>query len=680
MLKKSTRRFAAAGALLLVAALSLGGGHAVAQEDAGPRDARLDTVRRIETTYEMPTYSSLEQWLPRRAWLREHALICCGIWPKPPTGPVEPVIFATVDCGDYTVSKVYFASRPGLYVTGNLYVPTTGTAPYPAVANPHGHWANGRMANEERGSIAGRCIGQARRGMIAFSYDMMGYNDADQYDHRFLDPRLTLWGVSAMGFQTLNSVRVLDFLASLPQADPTRLAVTGESGGGTQTFMLVAVDERLAAAAPVNMVSAHYQGGCVCENGPNLRVETLNPEIVSVMAPKPLLLVSCTGDWTANTPTVEGPMVQSIYGLYRAADQVSWVQEDAEHNYNTASREHVYRFLAKTLYGVDDPEAAAEQPFEMLDEAHLRVWADREPPADRMDLEALSESVIAEKQAAFEALYPDMPGEREAFERVYRPAYEHALLADEPATEVLARRGEARVLRNVEIEELRLGREGLGDSIPATLLRPVGGPASTRAVVAVTDEGRAGLQPGGEPGEFLSAVLARGATVLTVDPFLVGEAVPEGGAPDRAADVEFFTTYNRTDVAERVRDLVTAAKFAAGLEGIESVRLVGFGEAGLWCLLAQPIAGADRCAADAAGFDLSDAEFLARCPVPLIRQAGDFRTAFALSAPAPLLLWNAPPDLGAWATRAYEGQRACDALRVEPASPAASDLAAWLAR
>ncbi len=374
-------------------------------------------------------------------------------------------------------------------------------------------------------------------------------------------------------------------------------------------------------------------------------------------------------------------MVRSIYELDGAPDQVSWVQEDAQHNYNQASREHVYRFLTRSLFGVDDAAAAAEEPFEVLDEPMLRVWADREPPADRMDLDALSGSVIAEKEASFEALYPDFADQREAFERVYRPAFEHALLASMPeSAEVTVNHGEKRTAGNAEMEDRRLGREGGGDAVPLPLRRSVGGPRGTRAVVVVAEEGRASLLDGGAPGELLSALLARGATVLTVDPFLVGEAVPEDGAPDRAADVEFFTTYNRTDVAERVRDIVTALAFARELEGIESVRLVGLGEAGLWCLLAQPLANADRCAADMAGFALEDGEFLARCPVPLVRQAGDFRTAFALSAPAPLAMWNASKTLRPWAERAYRGQGASEALNLQASSPEPAELAAWALR
>ena len=202
-------------------------------------------------------------------------------------------------------------------MSGNLYRPLgKGNGLFPAILNPHGHWANGRLADTKDGSIAARCINFARQGMIAFSYDMVGYNDTIQVNHKFAgNPTNLLWNISLMGLQTWNSIRALDFLESLPDADKTRLACTGESGGGTQTFMLGAIEDRLAVQAPIVMVSHTMQGGCLCENAPGLRVDYSNMEIAAVPAPRPQILVAATGDWTKDTPTVEGPAIESIYRL-----------------------------------------------------------------------------------------------------------------------------------------------------------------------------------------------------------------------------------------------------------------------------------------------------------------------------------------------------------------------------
>ena len=115
--------------------------------------------------------------------------------------------------------------------------------------------------------------------------------------------------------------------------------MTGESGGGTQTFLLAAVDDRVKVAVPVNMISLHMQGGCLCENPPSLRLDTTNVEIAATIAPRPLLMISATGDWTANTLEAEYPGLyrSSLYSLLDAPDRVQAVRMTAEHNYNKES-------------------------------------------------------------------------------------------------------------------------------------------------------------------------------------------------------------------------------------------------------------------------------------------------------------------------------------------------------
>src|SRR5205823_8226071 len=131
-----------------------------------------------------------------------------------------------------------------------------------------------------------------------------GNSDSRTIPHRkgFTDPDAELRLQSFMGLQTLNSVRALDFLISLPDVDPSRIGMTGASGGGTQTFILAAIDNRLAAAFPAVMVSTAMQGGCVCENCSYLRVNTGNVEIAGLFAPKPLAM-SAAKDWTAELMT-----------------------------------------------------------------------------------------------------------------------------------------------------------------------------------------------------------------------------------------------------------------------------------------------------------------------------------------------------------------------------------------
>ncbi|MCP5114302.1 MAG: hypothetical protein GY953_26020, partial [bacterium] len=208
--------------------------------------------------------------------------------------------------------KVYLETLPGYYLAGNLYRPTVRNGRHPAVLKPHGHWAYGRLEHQPLNSTLTLGSNLARQGFVVFAYDRVGYTDTVQTPHKFDGKPEQLWMFHPLGLQTWNSIRALDFLESLPDVDPKRLSITGASGGGTQTFVLAALDDRIQASAPVNMVSAIMQGGCVCENAPGLRVGTFNVEFAAMMAPRPMLVVASTQDWTQNVPREEYPDIKKI--------------------------------------------------------------------------------------------------------------------------------------------------------------------------------------------------------------------------------------------------------------------------------------------------------------------------------------------------------------------------------
>jgi hypothetical protein len=224
---------------------------------------------------------------------------------------------------------------------------------------------------------------------------MIGYDDSRQLPHTFGGKRETLWGMSLAGLQLWNSIRSLDFLQSLLDVQKDALAVTGESGGGTQTFLLAAVDDRVKVAVPVNMVSLHMQGGCLCENAPALRLDTNNVEIAATIAPRPLLMVSATGDWTANTLEAEYPAVRALYSLLDAPDSVSAVRFKAEHNYNKESREAMYAWLARWMKGAPPEVEVRERSFTAESPADLLVFHQRALPPEALSARQLTENWIA---------------------------------------------------------------------------------------------------------------------------------------------------------------------------------------------------------------------------------------------------------------------------------------------
>lgn len=311
-----------------------------------------DIYRHSYKRFRARRFGSRAEWESYAGWLKEHARISLGLLPEPARAPLKAEVFGKVRGDGFTCEKVFFESLPGFYVTGNLYRPAGKTRRrVPGVLCPHGHWADGRLHDHDpKGSVPLRSANLARLGMTAFTYDMVGFNDSCQVPHYGFEGD-DLWGFSLMALQTWNSLRSLDFLAGLPEVDPGRIGMTGASGGGTQTFAMMAVEPRLAAAAPVTMISFLQQGGCQCENAPLLLLDALNADLARLFAPRPAFVGSATGDWTRNTPREEYPAIRDIYRFYAAAGRVSQHQVDEEHNYNRELREHVYGFFNRWLKG-----------------------------------------------------------------------------------------------------------------------------------------------------------------------------------------------------------------------------------------------------------------------------------------------------------------------------------------
>jgi len=627
-------------------------------------DMRLYEVRHGDMPFAFPIYRSLKEWERRASDLRTHILVSCGLYPQFEKTPLNPTIFGRIEREDYTIEKVYFESFPGFYVTGNLYRPKGKKGPFPGVACPHGHWREGRFGHEESGSVPGRCITLARQGYVVFSYDMIGYNDSFQIPHReFDDKRKHLWGISLMGLQLLNSIRVVDFLQSLEDVDPERIACTGASGGGTQTFMLMAVDERVKVAAPVCMISAHFQGGCVCENAPNLRADTFNVEIAALMAPRPLIMVSATGDWTANTPFVEYPAIRSIYRLYGAEDKVESVQVEAGHNYNRQSREAVYTFFGKWLLGETDREKLRERPFQVEEKEDLLVFYDHPKPENALDPEGIVQYLIDKARGKLEELKPRDRKGLERFKEIMRPALRHALCVERPEPEDVKAKSLGTTRGDgYAIQRLLLSRRG--ESIPALLFIPF--ERKGDGTLLISPQGKSAfIDEEGQPDSRVRDLLDKGHLVMSLDPFMTGEYLSQPARRDEG--VKFFTTFNRTDTAERVQDILTALAYLRGQDGVERLNLIGFDEGGLWGMLAAGVDGdLNRLVADMARFNAEDnGEWIERLYVPCIRRVGDLKTAGALMAPASFLIHNlADRSVPSWISDVYRAVGAEEKLKI----------------
>ncbi|MES1260644.1 MAG: hypothetical protein ABUS49_02825 [Acidobacteriota bacterium] len=405
-----------------------------------------------------------------------------------------------------------------------------------------------------------------------FAWDMVGYNDTAQTPHSFGSPAEQLWSFGPVGLQLWNSLRAVDFITSLEDVDPNRVGMTGASGGATQTFLLAAVDDRVQYFAPVNMVSAIMQGGDVCENAPGLRVGTNNVEIAAMIAPKPMILVAATGDWTRNTPAEEFPAIRKIYQLYGKPGNLETVMLDAPHNYNKENREAVYRFFAKHILHSPDAATLVEKNAEVRPLQDMLALFGRSAPAGALTYDQIFEQW---KQRAAPA------PEKAALARVLGTEWPNEVLSDGSA----------------------LGRPGAGDRVPYTYIKGKGAPA---------------LIIGGSPGD---APAGRPALVIEV-------------FQTRDHSGKHFLAFNRSDDQLRVQDILTALAWLHQKFPATPVELTGIGTAA--AIQAEFAAAVSpvplRLRGDRSAFHGTDEDFLKYFNVPGIQLAGGLAVADRLTA------------------------------------------------
>ncbi|WP_435356868.1 alpha/beta hydrolase family protein [Emticicia sp. SJ17W-69] len=308
--------------------------------------------------------------------------------------PTNIVIHSKKDLNGYSVENVSFQSIEGIYVTGNLYRPLETKGKTAGILCPHGHGTDPRFAAYTQQ----RCATLARMGATVFAYDMIGMGDSKQSDHKI---------EKALKLQIINGKAALDFLLDLPNIDKNRIGMTGESGGGTQTFILSALDDRIKVSVPVVMVSGYFFGGCVCESGMPIHKrpthQTTNVEIAATFAPKPMILISDGGDWTVNTPNMEYPYIKNVYSFYGAESNVENVHlANEKHDYGISKRLAAYPFLAKhlklDLQKVMVDGKIDESANKILSQTELQVFDEKYPrPANAVQGNEAVMALLAKK-------------------------------------------------------------------------------------------------------------------------------------------------------------------------------------------------------------------------------------------------------------------------------------------
>ncbi len=645
-----------------------------------PIDPRRTTIRTEYVGADFDPPASLDVWEGRADRLRERLRVTLGLWPAPPRTDLHPEVFGMVTHADNSISveRVVLETMPGVFLAGNLYRPPArqmANFRFPAVLCPHGHAKDGRFDAD----VQARCVRLAELGCVVFVYDMVGFGDSKPFGHAFTSDRLKRYGLSLAGLQTWNSIRALDYLTSRHDVDPARIAVTGESGGATQTILLTALDSRVKVAAPVVMVSDSYQGGCDCENAPGMRWGTDNVEIAALAAPRPLKLVGATGDWTARTMTNAYPTLQLVYGLYGASDRVSADVFDFPHNYNRTSREAVYAFFGRWLLGTKDNPMIKEPADLKIDgPADLLAYGSSHPyPAQALPPDRLEDALIGRLAGQIEQFTPGTDATLWAARRASLDvAYRVRVAIENPSP----RDTNAKLIRVAEppsftVRHYTVGRRAGGGLIPVVHFEPLAKSPNRGAVTVVSlDRGKVDLvTPAGEPSPLVQALLDQGQRVVGFDPFLIGESVDPNHPTTARPTTIRFDTYNPALALDRMQDLATVVSWARSLAGVVEVNLVARGHAGVLALLARPqLSGIGKTVVDLERFTYGDGS----TPIPPdldfpgLFQFGGLKAAAALVAPDPLWISGAGAEFDrTWATQAYSLAGASDRLRVDRNAP-----------
>lgn len=696
-------------------------------EGQQPDDVRLKPQKDLNGHFPFAVPESMGEWEGRRAELQRRICVATGICPMPERTPLNAVVHGKVKRDGFTVEKVYFQSVPNHFVTGLLFRPDKPGSNRPAVLSPHGH--GGRMQDYGEKKIQelikdgaetfeasgrfpkiARCAQLARMGCVVFIYDMLGYVDSQQISyelaHRFAKQRPEFeskdnWGFystqaelrlqSIMGLQTWNSIRALDFLCGLDDVDPKRVAVTGGSGGGTQTILLCAIDDRPVAAFPQGMVSTSMQGGCTCENCSLLRIGTGNVELAALFAPKPQAMTAAK-DWTVAMMNDGFPELQRLYAMYDKEEFVDCKPYlHFPHNYNAVTRRDMYAWFNKHLnLGVKEP--IEERDYPPLSKEEYSVWNDQHPqPKAGADYERRLLSQLAKADArALEKVQPTDENSLAEYRHVVGGAWETIInrqrpVGDDVQRTMVSKENQADHILFKDI--LRLTSRD--EEFPIISLYPTATEWNKSVAIWIDGVGKQGLfTESGAVRNEVQRLLDGGYSVVSPDLFLQGEFLSDDKPLSQTPVVKnprefagYTFGYNDTVFVQRVHDLLTLAGWVKD-DDHKPQEVIAIGVNGgapvLAAALATEPALFDRVAIDADAFRFANLTSY-RDPnfVPGAVKYGDLPGLLSLAAPTPLWIGD-ESEIPGIVKATYAAAGKADQVTVSDRQDSTSAGVSWL--
>jgi sugar lactone lactonase YvrE/cephalosporin-C deacetylase-like acetyl esterase len=374
-------------------------GKTAAEKGIPPADQRQYQayVMRVaaEARKDDPIPATLEDWERQAARLRQRLYEAwggerCFLEPR---CPLEPQLHGEpMKREGYTVERVSFQTRPGVRMTANLYIPDAARKkPAPAILMVHGHW---KLAKQEP-TVQMRCIGAARLGFVVLCVDAFGAGERGigtalgEYHGEMVAATLLPAGLTLCGLQVYENMRAVDYLETRPEVDKTRIGITGASGGGNQTMYAAAWDKRLRCAVPVCSVGNYqaylHTACCMCEVVPEALSFTEEWAVLSLIAPRPLLVINAAKDSIQFSPAEAKKSlarVGSVYQLYGQPGHLRHEVFDEGHGYSKAMREAMYGFMCLHLKGEGDGSPIPEPPLTPEKPEDLRCYPGNTRPKD----------------------------------------------------------------------------------------------------------------------------------------------------------------------------------------------------------------------------------------------------------------------------------------------------------
>jgi cephalosporin-C deacetylase-like acetyl esterase len=532
---------------------------------------RAATVARIST---------LDAIAARRKLVR--ATILDAIGGLPERTPLNARITGTLDRGDYKIEKIVFESLPRFFVTANLYLPKRGSAPYPAILFPLGHELGGKSHfawQQVLGSLA-------RRGYVALAWDPLGQEERKQFfdpdwndskffastvEHTELGAQCMLVGDALARYTIWDGIRALDYLLSRPEVDKTRIGATGNSGGGTHTTYLSALDDRIQVAAP----SCYINSWRVLLDalGPQDAEQVFPgwlkngmdfPDFIYSFAPKPFLVLSAIRDFFPIGGVRE--TFAEAHGVYQALgipDKLQKVEADDGHGYSKPRRQAAYRWFGRWLKSEDDDGAEQDVPSASSEE----LWA---TPTGQVSTAFHGEDVFSLNLKRYESV------------KSVRPPLSLAKVKDlaafAPASGGLNIKTYGTLERGgYRIEKLTYESEP-GILIPALIYLPEAHAARSPAIIYADGDGK---QASREAAELL---VRKGNIVMSIDARGLGETRPALDTRDH-----FFTWFADHDNAEtaillgktlvgmRAADIARGVDLLAARSEVDPANIAGIG-------------------------------------------------------------------------------------------------------